>query len=208
MSGDAKFFLGVVISAVVIIGAIIAFSTHNKASSGTVTVDTTLGQKLGPDDAKVKIVEFGDLQCPACAAAATEFRNVQKNNPDVQIIFRYFPLIEIHKNAQIAAQAAEAAGKQDKFWQFYDVMYERQTQWESDTDPTGRFSGYATELGMDGSRFVSDMNSDDAKNVVKRDLDFALASNFNQTPTFVINGKVVVGGQTASDWQKLVAEAK
>ena len=208
MSGDSKFFLGVVIAAVLVIGGIIIFSGNKNTDGGSADLDTSIGHKFGSDDAKVKIVEFGDFQCPACAAAASEFRKAQTDNADVQLIFRHFPLTSIHPNAVISSQAAEAAAKQNKFWEIYDLLYERQEQWSASDDPKTIFSGYAQELGLNVDQFNNDIDSDEVKAAVKRDLDYALEIDLNQTPTFFINGVKVTGVQTADEWRQLIEKAK
>ena len=208
MSSDSKFFLGVVIAAILVIGGVVLFSGKSKTDTQTAEVDTSVGYKLGPDDAKVKVVEFGDFQCPACQVAASEFRKVQKDNSDVQLIFRHFPLTNVHKNAESSSLAAEAAAKQGKFWEMYDLLYERQSSWQATTSPEEVFSGYAQELGLSVDQFIKDMKSDDAKNLVKRDQDYGLSLNVDQTPTFYVNGQKRSGVQTAENWQELLNTAR
>lgn len=207
MSGDSKFFLGVVIAAVLVIGGIVIFSAP-KPVGDNVAVDVSGGQKLGPDDAKIKIVEFGDFQCPACQTAAAPFHQIQKENTDVQIIFRHFPLTSIHQNAESSSLAAYAASQQNKFWEMYDMLYERQQEWQGMSDPTGTFVGYAQLLGLDEAKFKSDQSSDEAKKSVKADLDYGISVDVNQTPTFFVNGKRVTGALSADNWKQLLEEAR
>lgn len=208
MSSDAKFFAGVVIAAVLVIAGIAIFSKGG--SSNTITdIDTTIGHKLGPDTAKVKIVEFGDFQCPACAAAAEAFEQAQKQNAeDVQIIFRHFPISEIHKNAKQASMAAEAAANQNKFWEMYQRLFQAQDSWAGLTDPTNIFVSYAQELGLDEGKFKDDLSSSATKEIVERDNDYGISAGVSQTPTFYINGKKVTGSVTVEQWQQYIDEAR
>ena len=130
MSGDSKFFVGVIIAAVLVVAGIVIFSGKSTPSSVSADqLDYSVGQKLGPDSAPVKIVEFGDFECPACAAARPDLETAVKNNANnVQLIFRHFPLPQ-HKNAIPGAMAAEAAGAQSKFWDMFDLLYANQAEW-------------------------------------------------------------------------------
>ena len=108
----------------------------------------------------------------------------------MKFVYRHFPLTQIHKNAQISAQAAEAAGIQDKFWQMHDKLFETQTQWQGLADPKETFAKYSEDLGMDKEKFVADLDSQVVKDIVAND---ALAANQNRiggTPTFYVNGVV------------------
>ncbi len=211
MNSDGKFFLGVVVAAILVIGGIIFFS-HKKTtvqSGDTVTVDTTIGEKLGPDEAKVKIVEFGDFQCPACAAAAADFHSAQeKNKTDVQIIYRYFPLTTIHPNAETGALAGRAAANQGKFWEMDALLYQTQKDWASQSDPRNYFYNLADQLGLNRTQFISDMTTDSTKKIVQTDMDYGDSLSVDQTPTFFVNGKRVTGAQSVDAWQKLIDQAK
>ena len=102
-----------------------------KKSQPAQSLDYTVGQKFGPDTASVKIMEFADFQCPACALASEPLHTFVANNKDVQLIYRHFPLPN-HKLAESAALAAEAAGKQGKFWEMYALLYDKQSEWSKE----------------------------------------------------------------------------
>lgn len=209
MSSDGKFFILVVIAAVIVLGGIIAFGGKNKSPTSSETkIDTQTGQKLGPDSASVKIIEFGDFQCPACALAAPELRRAEeKNRNQVQVIYRHFPLPS-HNNAVISAISSEAAGEQNKFWEMYDLLYSRQQEWSAANNPEDIFVGYADSIGLDENRFRNDLKSDRLKSRIESDKTYANSLGVNQTPTFYINDKQVIGVQPADAWQKLIEEAK
>ncbi len=207
MSSDGKFFLGVIVAVILVIGGIVFYSSRH-SNSKLSNIDITDGQKLGPDNAKVQIIEFADFQCPACAAAAPEVRKIQQENPDVQLVFKNFPLLTIHKNTAQAAAAGDAAAKQGKFWDMYDKLYASQSEWEGNSDPTAHFVAYATNLGMNGDQFTTDMNSDAIKNSVQDDYNYALSLGMNETPTFIVNGMKYTGGMTEDQWNTALAAAR
>lgn len=209
MSSDGKFFLAVVIGAVVILGGVIFFSQKNNTTPGEqVTIDTTIGQKIGSDTAPVKIVEFGDFQCPACQAAEPALKEIlAKNKDSVQFIYRHFPLPS-HKNGESSSLAAEAASNQGKFWEMHDLLYARQNDWATLADPTDTFAGYATSLGLDEKKFRDDLKADSAIQKVKTDADYGESIGVNQTPTFYINGTKSPGVKTVEQWQAIIDDAK
>lgn len=207
MSGDSKFFLGVVIAAILVVGGFVTFSGKDSSNVKLSSVDSSGTHKLGPDSAPVKIVEFGDFQCPACATAAVDFEKAQANNADnVQIIFRHFPLPN-HQNGMNSSIAAQAAGAQDKFWLMLDLLYANQRQWERLDNPLDTFVAYAKELNLNTEQFKSDYQNPDTKKAVEQDRDYGLSINVDSTPTFYLNNVRYTGGRTAADWQKLIDEA-
>lgn len=207
MNSDGKFFIGVLAAVVLVIGGVIIYNSRHSASVSSSAINVTDGQMRGPVDAKVKIVEFGDFQCPACGAAEPELRKALKNNPDVELIFKNFPLPQ-HANAEKAHRAAEAAAKQNKFWEMHDMLYDRQQDWAELSDPSDTFTGYATAIGLELNTFKNDYSSSSIVTNIDRDKSYGLALGVNQTPTFYINNKQVIGAQTANQWQSLIDAAK
>ncbi len=118
---------------------------------------------LGADTAKIIIYEYTDYQCQICAKLALNLRILQKAYPDdVKVVFRYLPLTDEHDKAALAAQAAEAAGLQNKYWETHDILFSRQNEWISLS--VKEFSTWlvdlSTELGLDKTKFMADMTSD------------------------------------------------
>lgn len=212
MKSDSQFFIGVLVAAVLVIGSIIIFTSHKTAkptASGDMPdINTTVGQKEGAgDSARVKIVEFGDYECPFCGKAEPDLRQaVQKNSDKVELIFRDFPLPQ-HQNALPAAYAAYAAGAQGKYWPMHELLYDRQSSWVNASDPESVFLGYARELGLDSNKFKADYGSAAAKKAIQADADYGTKIGVNETPTFYVNGKKVTGVQTLEQWQQLIDEA-
>lgn len=137
----------------------------------------------------ITIVEFSDLQCPACKSVQEPLKQLlTKYDGKVKLVYRHFPLTTIHKNAVLAAQASEAADKQGKFWEMHDILFDRQTEWEKADDPTGKFAEYAATLGMNKEVFMTDMQSQDVKDAVMNDNLAATRYALSGTPTFFVNG--------------------
>lgn len=147
---------------------------------------------IGPDNSLVTFVEFADLQCPSCKAYSGPIKEAMDKYKDrVQFVYRYFPLIRIHPNAMIAAQAAEAAGNQGKFFEMVEVIFANQNDWSNKPTAKTLFVQYATDLGLDVSQFEKDIAAPETEARVKRDLKQANALGLSGTPTFYVNGRQV-----------------
>ncbi len=147
----------------------------------------------GPKDATLTVLEYSDFQCPACAAFYAELETLMAKYPDdVRLIFRNFPLVSIHPNAQVAAQAAEAAGLQDKYWEMYDALFSKQGDW-SGMPAEDLLSWLKTEagtLGLDADQFAADLTGETIVAKVAADLEYAQTTiGLNSTPTILLNGR-------------------
>ena len=138
----------------------------------------------GKENSRITLVEYGDFQCPYCKEAYPIVKEIQKIKGDVlRFVFRNFPLSEIHSYALHAAYAAEAAGKQNKFWEMHDILFENQKNLK-DSD----LRLYSEKLSLDIDQFTKDMNSDEVAKKVETDIMGGIKSGVNGTPTFFING--------------------
>jgi protein-disulfide isomerase len=138
----------------------------------------------GSKAAKVTLVEYGDYQCPSCLQAYPIMIDIQEHLGDkMRLVFRNFPLTAIHPNAQHAAEAAEAAGAQGKFWEMHDRLYEHQSHLE-DAD----LLAYAADIRLDTGRFKRDLETHAFAARVGEDFQSGVKSGVNGTPTFFING--------------------
>ena len=138
----------------------------------------------GPADAPVILVEYGDFQCPYCGAAYPVVKDVQRHMGDrLRFVFRNFPISTSHPHAQGAAEAAEAAGAQGKFWEMHDMLYEHQAMLDQ-----GHLQRMAQQVGVDGERFKEDMAERRYEKRVRDDFMSGVRSGVNGTPTFFING--------------------
>jgi protein-disulfide isomerase len=137
----------------------------------------------------VTLVEFSDFQCPACQGVQSPLKQIIAKFPgEVRLVYRHFPLSTIHKNAQAAAQASEAAHMQGKFFEFHDLLFAKQNEWSELDDPTAKFGEYSESIGLDKNKFLSDMESAEAKEAVLADSQAANQYRLNGTPTFFVNG--------------------
>jgi protein-disulfide isomerase len=138
----------------------------------------------GPEDAPVTLIEYGDYQCPYCGKAHPIVKRLQEAlQDDLRFVFRNFPLTQVHPMAMPAAQAAEAATFQDKFWEMHDYIFEHQ----SELSPEGLLQ-FAIDLQMDPEQLAADMERPEVKQKIERDFKYGVRSGVNGTPTFFING--------------------
>lgn len=162
----------------------------------------------GNTNAAVTLVEYGDFQCPACASYYPLVKQLETDfDANAQFVFRHFPLKRTHPNAEIAAYAAEAAGKQGKFWEMHDVLFERQKEWSLKPNARGALRGYAEELGLNGEQFENDLSTEDVKNAVREDMESGLAAGVNATPTFFLNGVKLESPQSYEEFRTLILQA-
>jgi protein-disulfide isomerase len=147
----------------------------------------------GASNPVVVITEYSDFQCPNCSKAqAYLLELLNRHQSDVVVVFRHFPL-RGHRWAFLAAQAAECAGAQGKFWEYQKVLFERQAEWEKSEYALDVFMQYAVSLGLDTERFSRELGEGRWETVIQRDLEEAKANNVNVTPTFFINDRRLVG---------------
>ncbi len=165
----------------------------------------------GPADAPAILVEYSDFQCPACAAfvpvIAEAFAEPELKDK-VRLVYRYFPL-SIHPNAQLASQAAQAAALQGKFWEMHDLLFEKQAVWSplSGKAAKAAFVAYAEQLGLNGGRFLVDIDSNTVKDRVKTDVNSGMASGVNSTPSFFVNGVRMTHPQSYDEFKQNLINA-
>jgi protein-disulfide isomerase len=137
----------------------------------------------GPVDAPVALVEYGDYECPHCGAAHPIVEAVREEMGDaLRFVFRQFPLTTVHPHAELAAEAAEAAGVQGRFWQMHDLLFANQQRLAMPN-----LLSFAEALGLDMDRFEKDFRTS-ARAKVREDFVSGIRSGVNGTPTFYING--------------------
>ena len=149
----------------------------------------------GDADAPVTLVEYGDYECPYCSEAAQIVEQVQARMGDkLRLVFRNFPLAQIHPYAQHAALAAEAAAEMGQFWPMHDLLYQNQQQLTDDD-----LMGYADQLGLDRDEFAAKINGSQASDKVQADFESGAQSGVNGTPSFFINGARFDGNWQGDD---------
>jgi len=141
----------------------------------------------GPDHAPVTVVEYGDFECPQCKQAVGAVKQLlARFENQVRIAFRHFPLEGVHPHALRAAEAAECAGGQGRFWEMHDLLFDKQPHLEP-----GRLLEYAKTLGLDVPRFTAEMDDEIYLQRVREHQKSGEASGVRATPTFFVNGKLV-----------------
>lgn len=143
-----------------------------------------------PAQTVVTLEEFADYQCPPCGELHPSLKQLkQQLGPNLNFIFRNLPLTTIHKNSLIAAQAAESARMQNRFWEMHDLLYENQNLWSDDVNPRTIFLKWAADLGMDTTRFARDLDSKQVNLRIEADQEAAAELGINGTPTVLVNGR-------------------
>jgi protein-disulfide isomerase len=149
-----------------------------------IDVDPERDHMRGPVEAPVTVVEYGDFQCPYCGQAEPVVRELLRDFADVRYVWRHLPLNDVHPQAQVAAEAAEAAADQGAFWEMHDLLLDHQ-----DALRPSDLIGYAEQLGLNAERFMNDLRGNVGAPRVAEDVDSADLSGVSGTPTFFINGQ-------------------
>ncbi len=201
-----KSFLGLVLIVVLAVVSLFVFAPEVKykfENNAVHPLDNVKGNK----DAKVILIEYSDFECPACRTYYPILRQLFTEFGDrATFVYRHFPLTSIHPNAEFAARAAEAAGKQDKFWEMHDLLFQKQAEWSNIADIVPVFKNYAALVGIDADKFESDFNSREVKDFVSSQKAHANSSGFPGTPTFVLNGEVIDNPSSLEQFRSIILE--
>lgn len=193
MEGSQKSFKtkGIIIGVVALIFLgffIYAISAAKNKTVEPVTLSSS-GWVKGNPESTVTFTEFADFQCPACKAFEPTLKKLEEEYGDrVKIVFKHFPLKAIHPNAFPSAVAAEAAGRQNKFWEYHDLLFEKQEEWSSAPNPRSKFVEYAKSLKLDTAQFEKDLDDNKLKTAVNVQADEGIRVGVSGTPTLFING--------------------
>jgi protein-disulfide isomerase len=154
----------------------------------------------GLSTAKVTIVEFSDFHCPFCKRTQAALARVRETYGDrVRIVYRDFPLVQLHPQARRAAQAARCAGDQGKYWEMHDAIYAGDAN-SSD----GYVTGLATKIGADAPALLACLNAGAHDTAIQKDIDEGTALGVTGTPTFFVNGRAVFGAQPYEAFAKII----
>ncbi len=215
---DKKFVIGIaLVTIVILIGAIFwATRTSTSTTPQTQKVPKSLSQKLeikesdwtrGSSTASATLIEYSDFQCPACGAYYPLVEQLILEYPqDLKFVYRHFPLNQ-HQYARLAAAAAEAAGKQEKFWQMYEEIFRGQSSWSAKVDAKETFTSYAKSLGLDIEKFTKDIELQETKDKIQSDVNDGNQLGVNSTPTFFLNGEKLQNPSSYEDFATLVRSA-
>ncbi len=154
----------------------------------------------GPKDAPVTIVEFSDFHCPFCRSIVATVKEVMKQyDGRVKWVYRDFPIARLHPQAPKAAEAARCAGEQGKFWEYHDLLFESQTQ-----RTTADFKRFGEHLKLSPKSFAQCLDSAKHQAAVEADIQDAARLGVTGTPTFFINGRILVGAQPLENFRKII----
>ncbi|HEX9679423.1 MAG TPA: thioredoxin domain-containing protein [Candidatus Saccharimonadales bacterium] len=208
-----KRFIAILIAVVAVMIGVFALSggksgTSNATFEGDPTQVQADDWAQGPADAKVTLIEYGDFQCPGCAALFPALEQVkQELGNEFRFIFRHFPLTSIHPNAMAAHRAAEAAGLQGKFWEMHNQLYQTQQVWSGVSNAPELFEGYAQELGLDMDKYRTDIASQTVFDQISKFQDSGNQLGLTSTPSLLLNGEVIPNPATIDDLRQLIQSA-
>jgi len=161
----------------------------------------------GNRDAKIVLIEYSDFQCPACGFYFHLLKKLEEEfGENIAIVYRHFPLSSIHPNAKFAAYAAEAAGKQGKFWEMHDLIFINQSEWSDKKNVYEIFIRYAQSLNLNIDQFKKDFSSKEIKQKIENSYKNALKLGLDSTPTFFLNGKKIANPRNYEDFKNLIIE--
>ena len=202
---------------VALLGALVYISGQNKLDVSEVSANTVLAGSeasgnigdhvYGKKDSDVLLIEYGDYQCPGCKSANPTVQEIkQEYKDDIAFVFRNFPLTSIHPNALVAAAAAEAAGKQGKYWEMNDLLYTSQDEWSSvsSADRTEVFERYARQTGLNVEKYQEDIADPAVTKKINFDLALGKKQGAESTPTFILNGRIL----NQDEWSSVEAFKK
>ncbi|MBI2596745.1 thioredoxin domain-containing protein [Candidatus Daviesbacteria bacterium] len=211
MKTETKILIAVLlISTILVIGAILLLGKSDQTKKNvneepTLNIDYSRGEKIGSDSAKVKLVEFSDLQCPACKIAEPAIKQViDKNQGKLQFIYRHFPLMQ-HIHSRKAANFAEYAASQGKFWEIHDKLFETQEEWDKLADPTDYFVSLGSQFGLDKAKAQEAISKKLYEDKINADVAEANRLGVDATPTFYLNGRKLQL-QSFTDLESIVSQ--
>ena len=196
--------LGVV---VILGGAIWGLVKLNKAGPALSLTNEVVASDWvkGNRESKVILIEYGDFQCPACKSYFPIVKQLAQEYGDrMQFVYRHYPLPQ-HYNAKPSAYAAEAAGKQGKFWEMHDKIYENQDAWAAGSGKE-IFENYASQLGLNMDQYKADRDSEAVKEKVNLDYKSGVQAGIRGTPTFFLNGTQIQPGNL-TEFKSLIEDA-
>ena len=204
------------VAAVIIIGSIFGViklaSKSQVSDSGSNTLALTISaindneNIKGDKEAKATLIEYSDFQCPACGSYYPILKKVSEDlGAQVKFAYRHFPLPQ-HKNAKLAATVAEAAGKQGKFWEMHDLIFQNQSDWSEDKNAAVIFAKYAQDLQLDLAKFQTDIADEEIKAKIENDYKSGVKAGVNSTPSFFLNGKKINNPRNYDEFKNAILQ--
>lgn len=181
--------------ALIVFGAALATGLGSRGLAKPAAERIEPFREKGSANARVTIVEFSDFQCPACRVAETPLRDLMKiYHADTRLLYKNFPLERVHEHARAGATAAECAGRQGKFWEYHDLLYDRQEAWAT-AKAAEQLTGLARSIQLDLAAFAACQKDPTVQKAIDADVREARDRWVTATPTFFINGKRFVGAR-------------
>lgn len=210
-----KIFLGAIAVIGIFVFLIAAYYATNKpkevktfeALKKVEVTDNTTWSK----SKKHVLIEYGDMQCPACKAFHDSLKEIEKDKNvtnNITLVYRHFPLVNVHQFAMEAAIAVEAAGQQGKFFEMSDLMYDNQEEWSKQKTVSETFRKYAEQLKLDMEKYDAAIKSDKTRAAVIDDQTSGNKYEVNSTPTFFLDGEKLDVATFDEFKNKLVEAAK
>lgn len=200
-----KRFVAIIILVVGVFVGIGTFGGDNKNAKISSSDAPPTQHIKGAETTGIVLQEFGDFQCSACATYYPLVKQLQDEYGDrLAFQFIHFPLIQIHPNAFVAHKAAEAAGKQNKFFEMHDLLYEQQQLWANANNATTIFENFAAQLELDMEQYKSDAVSSEVNSSITADIKVGQDNNINSTPSFLLNGKKIENPRSLEEFKALI----
>ncbi len=189
-----------------ILGYLIQGIKFSSPAISAITGDSSI-KVLGDKNAPIEMIEYSDFQCPFCEKFYTDtLPSILKNYVDtgkVKIVYKHFPL-SIHPDAPSAALASECALEQGKFWEMHNLLFDEQNSWSGNSQVIDMYKQMAVRLGLDSEKFNQCLDTQKYMNFVNTDYQEGIAKGVRATPTFFINGQMLVGALDYSEFQNTI----
>ena len=186
-------------------------TTYNGDANKVITDGPIADHVKGSQDQKVTLIEYGDFQCSGCAQIYPSIEELTDKYKDkLTFVYRNLPLTNIHPNALAAATAAEAAGKQGKYFDMYDILFQSQQSWSNASvgDRGKVFENYAAQIGLNLDQYKADLTSKDITEKINRDIYTGKqVFKASSTPTFILNGKKIENSELVNAVNEAVKAA-
>ncbi|MFA5052132.1 MAG: thioredoxin domain-containing protein [Patescibacteria group bacterium] len=193
----------IVLAGVLVIGGLVYWVATGSDNPGTPVTGAADAPVLGGTDAKVVVSEFSDLSCPACAAAVPVIRQLADIYGDqIKIEFRSFPIG--HQWSEKSLEAGRCALAQGQFWEYAEVVFAKQADWETASNAVDLFKSYAKDVGLDPSQFDSCLDSGQTASAIQEDVKLGRDRGVSATPTFFINDQKIVGVQSIDQFKNTI----
>lgn len=197
-----------IVAVVLLLGGLLYWSSRFGSNTAATTELRPGEWTVGAENPKVSLIEYSDFQCPACATYEPLLQQLRADFKDtLSFTYRHFPLVQIHPSAIPSALAAEAAGKQGKFWEMHDLLFIKQSEWSVEADPNPFFTLYAKELKLNETRFAADMKDAALRQKIDDSLQEAIRLGLNSTPTFFVNGVQIAPPRSYEAFKELLESA-